>query len=201
MTVQCANCGEELLGSVNRCWRCGQLLVAHAGPTDVPPVRRAPIAGSLQAPLDAVLIDGSTQIATAAPVPRKGSPFASVAPPGGPSTATSVVTSLRRKVPARPSLHVASQVAGAASILMALIALAISFAFPPGALAIALAGIGFGIWGLYSPKRLSGITGLVLCCIALALAAFLTTVELYTYVYGVSPFSSPMPAADPSLVQ
>jgi len=43
MAVNCAKCGEELLGAVNRCWRCGTMLESRPGDTDLPPVRRAPI--------------------------------------------------------------------------------------------------------------------------------------------------------------
>jgi hypothetical protein len=41
MKARCENCGEELLGAVNRCWRCGAG-VASAVTVDLPPVRRAP---------------------------------------------------------------------------------------------------------------------------------------------------------------
>ncbi len=43
MAVTCSNCGEELLGSVNRCWRCGREMVSVAGAGGTPPVRRAPV--------------------------------------------------------------------------------------------------------------------------------------------------------------
>ena len=40
MTVRCAQCGEEMLGAVNRCWRCGNPVVANAAEPDLPPQRR-----------------------------------------------------------------------------------------------------------------------------------------------------------------
>ena len=43
MKVSCSNCGEELLGSVNRCWKCGTAIQPLAGDVQTPPVRRAPI--------------------------------------------------------------------------------------------------------------------------------------------------------------
>ncbi len=65
MPVKCSNCGEELLGAVNRCWRCGKAFVAP--PADTPPVRRlppsdAPLAqsptnASADEPLTAELVD------------------------------------------------------------------------------------------------------------------------------------------------
>ena len=47
MTVRCAGCGEEIMGAVNRCWRCGRTFVPQAGVEVVPPVRRSPIAHAL----------------------------------------------------------------------------------------------------------------------------------------------------------
>jgi hypothetical protein len=41
--VICSHCGEELMGSVNRCWRCGRTFVAEHNPDNLPPVRRRPI--------------------------------------------------------------------------------------------------------------------------------------------------------------
>jgi hypothetical protein len=40
MAVQCTHCGEELLGAVNRCWRCGQGFIPQAGANLAPPVRQ-----------------------------------------------------------------------------------------------------------------------------------------------------------------
>lgn len=42
MTVNCAKCGEELLGSVNRCWKCGTEFASLPDPSALPPVRRVP---------------------------------------------------------------------------------------------------------------------------------------------------------------
>ena len=55
ITVICSNCGEELIGAVNRCWKCGTNFVrtttrdtaANTSPHDfeaaAPPIRRAPV--------------------------------------------------------------------------------------------------------------------------------------------------------------
>ncbi|HND54025.1 MAG TPA: hypothetical protein PLV92_16555 [Pirellulaceae bacterium] len=71
MQVHCAKCGEEVMGAVNRCWKChhsfGNRLAAQ-----LPPVRRPPIDGPLdRAPnpfgLNGVGSDeaGGTAVATA----------------------------------------------------------------------------------------------------------------------------------------
>src|SRR5688572_19636598 len=43
MAVRCSKCGEELLGPVNRCWKCGQQFAAQAEAGGLPPVRYAPV--------------------------------------------------------------------------------------------------------------------------------------------------------------
>ncbi|WDI45104.1 hypothetical protein [Bremerella sp. P1] len=58
MSVICSNCGEELMGAVNRCWKCGTPFIRSetvrtstldgSGSTQtiqlqVPPIRRAPV--------------------------------------------------------------------------------------------------------------------------------------------------------------
>lgn len=44
MRAHCGYCGEEILGAVNRCWRCGHRFPSAASVDGEPPVRRAPIA-------------------------------------------------------------------------------------------------------------------------------------------------------------
>lgn len=50
MEVSCSRCGAELLGAVNRCWRCGQPVLSRSDGTDSPPVRRPPLRGPLDVP-------------------------------------------------------------------------------------------------------------------------------------------------------
>lgn len=42
MAVYCSHCREELIGAVNRCWRCGQPIKADSFEGTLPPVRRVP---------------------------------------------------------------------------------------------------------------------------------------------------------------
>ncbi len=53
MAVRCSKCGEELLGPVNRCWKCGQQFTAQAETGGLPPVRYAPI----ELPSDVVMAE------------------------------------------------------------------------------------------------------------------------------------------------
>src|SRR5687768_8967845 len=64
MTVRCAHCGEELLGAVNRCWKCGKQFAAQPTVDGLPPVRvEAPATAGVYAassgaePLEARVLD------------------------------------------------------------------------------------------------------------------------------------------------
>lgn len=50
MSVRCSHCGEELMGAVNRCWRCGRAFAATPTVSSAPPVRREPVEGPLDLP-------------------------------------------------------------------------------------------------------------------------------------------------------
>jgi hypothetical protein len=41
MAASCGKCGEELLGAVNRCWRCGHVFDGLPGEDGQPPVRHS----------------------------------------------------------------------------------------------------------------------------------------------------------------
>jgi hypothetical protein len=208
MSVRCAKCGEELLGAVNRCWRCGQTLKSHVGPADLPPVRRPPIASlrdeaaSLASPAARELAlerqDSQSAVSTPAVevqvVPqnvlvRRGSPFAPVASLAEtPAVRTSYVAYPAERVAAQAT---ATRVSGLVAGVLAACAIFMAFVFPLGAIAVALAALAFAIWSIYSPNRRLGIASLVFCCIALAIAMLLGMLDLYYNLYG-DPFA-PLP--------
>jgi hypothetical protein len=76
---------------------------------------------------------------------------------------------------------------------MAVFAIVLSFVFPFGAIPIALAALAFAIWGIYSPNRRISVAALVFCCLALAIAMLLGTLELYQNIYGRSPLAPAIP--------
>lgn len=49
MSVICDKCGEELMGAVNRCWKCGTQFQRIEG-APIPPIRRAPVLASYVRP-------------------------------------------------------------------------------------------------------------------------------------------------------
>src|SRR5262245_56863795 len=71
MAVRCSKCGEELLGAVNRCWKCGQAFAQRPEIDGRPPVRTDAPATSQQ-PLEALVVE---------PAPGGASPFAPQAAP------------------------------------------------------------------------------------------------------------------------
>ena len=178
MPVHCAECGEELLGSVNRCWRCGHEFESRTGSIDDPPVRRRPISELLAEPLEAVIVD--QQAAPSAVVPtagerwqRRGSPFVirdesvEQGPAGQPADNVAAVG----PVPAQYPTALGAAGGATAAIVLACIGLVLVALFPAIALFLAAIGLGFGVWGLRAPRREPAIAGLILCCIAFSLSA------------------------------
>jgi hypothetical protein len=222
MAVYCSHCGEELLGAVNRCWKCGRTFSARLDPSGLPPIRRPPLTGSLDAAdfsetgaLVAEVLDEGLGVAGAADAqaapatraadaavkiaiahspqsaekkrpPRCGSPFAvsdraapdRTAPPRSPAVAQ----------PRRKNAGAAG--AAIAAVVLGVLGLVLSYYFTIGALLISLAGLGLGVWGLYSEHRGLAILAVLLCCLALSISAFHGAVDLYTNLYGSGPWQS-----------
>src|SRR5690349_840626 len=58
MRITCSQCGQDLIGAVNRCWKCGKSLPQLLGPDGLPKIRRAPVAPTVEA----VVIDEQSSI-------------------------------------------------------------------------------------------------------------------------------------------
>ncbi|MFV2067515.1 MAG: hypothetical protein ACC645_11085 [Pirellulales bacterium] len=189
MTVQCANCGEELLGAVNRCWRCGRIFVPQKGSDEAPPIRRAPVTPAAGPPATAEVIgQGNTRAAKRI---HRGSPFATSSirsnddsPPPSDADRPFLVRTPRGAAPA---------VGAALSLVLGLVSLLIGFGFPAGGVVTAVVGVSMGCWGLTSDRRGLATFGLVLCCLALSVSGFYAVVDAYSYFYGVDPFETAIP--------
>ena len=206
MAVYCTNCGEELMGAVNRCWKCGHEFAAHSGDASLPPIRRRPLGDSMLVAQLADDDDSGTDAASNAPSEgiatttiRCGSPFAD----RGTASIERMAASVEEAVaapPIRPPTYprFGGASAGAALTLpIGLIALLIAFLFPIGGLILSFAGLTLGIWGLYSRHRAVALAGLLLCCLSLAVAGFNESVEVYEQITGVKPWETADPLSGP----
>lgn len=193
MAVLCSHCGEELMGAVNRCWKCGKPIVSHSGPLDVPPVRRDPIVGPLNAPLEAMVLDEPTVTVPDSSGIRRGSPFAKGVAPlrvvgnQKPERDTPALASVARTIGPE---SVGSQFASVVAVGLAFIAWGVSFRIPVASVCLALCVIFLGIWGLFGSRRGVAILALLLGCTALGWGAFGTLVQIYQMMYGVHPFAT-----------
>jgi hypothetical protein len=207
MAVRCSKCGEELLGPVNRCWKCGQTFATLPDMGGLPPVRREPapasapvIAAPLAAepaalasevtgidePVAAVAADSGSGPAVAAESPRvrTGSPFA-------PGVATTLVRPSSSPLANRPKppgtqelIRDKVAVAGAiGSLVLGGFGLAVSWMQNPtaviGGALIAILGMAMGIWGLHSKRRGWALFGMLICVAAIALASYSGAMILY----------------------
>jgi hypothetical protein len=182
MAVHCAECGEKLMGSVNRCWQCGKEFVSRAGTSERPPRRRTPIVGPLTGPLEAVVVDEQWAVggfpgdgSLADRWPRRGSPFAETDS-----------TEDRAESPSLDESRVTEYPVGAAAfggtlaaILLGCFGLLSTLVFPFGGLILSAIGVALAIWGLNSPRRRTAICALLLCSLAFAVSAFFLAVDLY----------------------
>jgi len=199
MAVHCAKCGEELLGAVNRCWKCGQIFARRPEMDGLPPVRmeRPPAAGE---PLEAIVLEEGEQgvaapVAVAAP-PAAGFPLPPpVAPtvqfipkPMKPPPSTSQMIEARRH-----GLMAMGGTVGALAIGVFALILA-PFRFE--AAIVGLIGLGLGLWGLHSPKRNWALVGLLLCCLAIGLGAYRGASDLYVFIKNQQPVEIEDPVAE-----
>ena len=210
MPVTCSHCGEELLGAVNCCWKCGAKFALRPELDGRPPFRRPPVldpepAAATTAKVTIAEVGGvDVSGEAAAPNIRRGSPFATSATLASAPRTTNqslnapVVASAPRAAPTnlsttssyRYSDHVVSIVAAVSSVVLGLASFMLSSYFPIGALAIAVVGLAMGVWGLYSTRRGVAVIGVILCCIALSISGFRSVVLLYKSHYGYSPWES-----------
>ncbi len=193
------------MGSVNRCWRCGQEFVARRTDGNLPPVRRSPVvdamtevlvaefSGSDSAPIEANPAERSDNSQRDSSRVRRGSPFGdrgtAVLQKIEPGTDTSGRDAERQR-------EVSYQKRGGATasanltLPLAVVSLVAAFLFPIAGGLLSLLGLAFGVWGLYSRRRGLAVVGLLLCCLSLVIASFNGVIQLYVSWYGVVPWGT-----------
>ncbi len=182
MASKCQKCGEQLLGAVNRCWRCGTRVESGVQSGTPPPP--GPVAGPMAA--------APTEL------PNEGVVVAELVPPPARQDAgpLSSATPISRPRPATLRRMSAAQGGAIAALVLGLMSVVASFYTALAAVPAAL-GMALGAWGLFSPRRGPAILGLLLCLLALASASFTGAVGLYKQAYGHAPWEAPAEPAEP----
>src|SRR5262245_6556603 len=135
MAVHCSKCGEELLGAVNRCWKCGQT-VASSSPF------------AAEKAIDAVVVDQPPD-SGAGPFPAPvAMPLAPIGAPvyGQPRRVTTAELIEARKA------SMMAMGGTVASLVLGFTGAALAYWWPMATI-IAVLGLVMGIWGLQSQKR------------------------------------------------
>ncbi len=204
MAVQCAKCGEELMGAVNRCWRCGQEFATQSANGELPPIRRAPVVAGEAAVFVAEFSEPSLDQAkatrrrpfeTRGSLPhqvRRGSPFGD----RGTATLTIAAEVAIERPDASVDLQFGNRPDGGAlasaglAFPLSLVSFAAAFLFPLAGALLGLLGLGFGVWGLRSRRRGLAIAGLLLCCLSLTISIAFAVIDIYVSFYGVAPWET-----------
>src|SRR5262245_32099439 len=192
MAVKCTRCGEELLGAVNRCWKCGQTFALRPEIDGRPPVRPDALQAAEQ-PVDAILAEEqageqplpeaplATTVVTP-PVPAAVIPSRPYFPPPRPEAAP--LSTGDRIDAQRASLSAMGGTAAAFVLgILGLIFGLLGFWGMP----VALLGLIMGIWGLYSPRRRWALLAMLLCCLAIGLSSFIGARQLYYQILKSRP--------------
>ena len=192
MSVRCSKCGEELMGAVNRCWKCGQMFAQRPEIDGRPPVRAT--AADL-APVEAVVLDenqpagGASAFGGAAAAPLVPTSPAAAQMRRLATTSTADLIDAKRTSLTAMGGTIGSLVLGLFALMLAL------FRFE--AALIALLGLVLGIWGLYSNKRGLALFAMLLCCLAIGLGSYTGAKQLYVYYKNRQPLVDEYDPAGP----
>ncbi|MCI0360255.1 MAG: hypothetical protein L0211_17395 [Planctomycetaceae bacterium] len=197
MAVRCTRCGEELLGAVNRCWKCGQEFRARPTVDGLPPVRDEIVAGAAATALPAgealeaaVLVESASEQPAVQTMPPPA-PTAVLVAPAGPLPPHPLATPAppQPRVTSRPT-NIAAEGGAYAALALGVFGLVLSWSLFYGAL-VALVGLLAGIWGIYSPRRNWALVGMLLCALAIGLGTFTGVRQLNLYLTRNAPIEAP----------
>ena len=208
MAVVCAKCGEELLGSVNRCWRCGQRAVSTPDAADAPPVRRSPVilsdnqrrpvpsSSSEEAPTseephvddgaDDVLILTDSAEESEHEAPASVNPGESSEPPSketedkAEGSLHAPKSTIAATVPARSSVDWQGWLAFA-SLFLGLLAISLGW-LTPWMLLPSIVGIACGIVGVMSRRKTLAIIALLVCLLGVTASSVRLAYNVYLFL-------------------
>jgi len=198
MAVRCTRCGEELLGAVNRCWKCGQQFQVRPTVDGLPPVRAEVVAAAAVASLpasealEARVLDDDVGEQTTAPTFAATPPVAVLVAPmqAMPPHPLATPRPPRPRVVGQPT-NIAAEGGAYAALLLGLFGLLLSWSLFYGAL-VALVGLLAGIWGIYSPRRNVALIGMLLCAVGMGLGTFTGVRQLNRYLTRNAPIEAPV---------
>jgi hypothetical protein len=154
VSIKCSKCGEELLGAVNRCWRCGQIFAATPQQTGTE-VPSSPADIADEQAIGAVLVGDAAS---------KGPALVPFAEKEIRRLTTAELIDARRAGLMAMGGTVTSLVLGIFASILATF-------WPPAAL-VAVLGLAMGLWGLSSPRRNLALLGMLLCSLAIGIGTY-----------------------------
>lgn len=215
---ECPQCGEALMGAVNRCWKCGLDLRAETRPGAVPVSRTAhepviiaeiaePKAQATETPLmvpqpvTASASEPAVGVATIQPG-GSASPPIEFGPNGAPLRRGSPFARGALLLPPReapvfgnaakkkpPSLQTAYASNGGAIAALVLGIFGLILApFRFEGAIVGVLGLTMGLWGLYSQRRGWALVGLILCCLAIAIGMYTGVFWLFKITNNATPW-------------
>jgi len=199
MTVRCTRCGEELLGAVNRCWKCGQQFQVRPTVDGLPPVRAEVVAAAAAVAslptgeaLEARVLDDAAGEPSSAPTLAASAPVAVLVAPPPPMPPHPLATPRppQPRVVSRPT-NIAAEGGAYAALALGLFGLLLSWSLFYGAL-VAFVGLLAGIWGIYSPRRNVALVGMLLCAVGMGLGTFTGVRQLNRYLTRNAPIEAPV---------
>lgn len=224
MPVVCAKCGEELLGSVNRCWKCGQLAISTPDSAGAPPVRRSPVVlkaaedaestsdevfiASLGQERDAAIGSVDNSETGGAETDAEAVDDSSESPetessPSNEETEENSRTDVDATRPfANPSFVQSLREFGlknwlsVAAVILGLLAMGLGW-LTPWMVLVAGCGLGCGIVGLTSNRKTLAFVGLLLCLMGVTISSVRLAYDTYEFIRGeaISPIE-PLPGDD-----
>jgi hypothetical protein len=208
----CPQCGEELLGAANRCWKCGSRVLKPPPKVEMPVVV-AEIAGSnitegavaLAEPPVVRLSADEVSLAVAKDPPRRGSPFAfdtAIVHTSAQKTwygdgpyARDIRTGGRANNVPPPLMpqyprHTSAFGGVIAAYLLGAMSLMVLWFSVFGTVTAAL-GVGCAVWGLYSKDKRLAFIALILCCLVVMIGCWMIGYSVYDWWVMQSKLNAP----------
>ncbi len=185
MCRECGNCGEELLGSVNRCWKCGDLFVSHGS---TPPKPEEP----KRTPDEPVVVAATPADGEPTSV-DEAEPFVEAIIVESPE----LPTQQNRPLAAPYSPDQRPSMAALAGLALGLGSFLGSW-LTGWMLLPALFGMIFSVVGLGSGQRKLAAFGAAFSLLALAIATYVTIVAIFYNWYGYYPLEPLFEPSEPS---